>query len=293
MHLLIGEDVPRWIGRARDDDGPDIVAGECRLDGGEIDAVLEDPRSLTVRPRDRRSTGDEESLFDSLVRIADVLRTEREQDLATTAIGESPGQQVENLKERRLAPGGDRQVFGADRPTELVSQQARQRGEKPRIPLRRIVVAEHPVEPGSLVEQRLHPLSPQRLHRGHSCGIPASQHPHVGLDGHGPTEVIHQFEDAATGGELGSRGGEGKWHGMLPQQGHNGLWQVGLATRPRRPLGISIRLHPAKDWLPFGHLIDLHGPVQPVIGRDSDSDGQSQEPQPCSQVTLFGGLPER
>jgi hypothetical protein len=112
------------------------------------------------------------------------------------------GEQVKYLEECRLPAGRNRQVLRADLPAERLPQELRQRRQKTRIPLRRVVVPQHAVEAGPVIEQSLHPLPPDFLHRGHSCGIATTEHEHVGLDRHRPPQVIHQRQDTAAGGEL-------------------------------------------------------------------------------------------
>ena len=78
------------------------------------------------------------------VRVADVFRRDRQQDAAHRAVAARAGEQVEQLEERRLAAGRQRDVLWPDVPPVLGTQQLRECGDEARFAARRVVVADQP-----------------------------------------------------------------------------------------------------------------------------------------------------
>ena len=118
------------------------------------------------------------------------------------AVVEVAGEEIEEKEKGALTAIGDGEIFRSDRPTEFAPQKPGQSAQKPRIPLRRVVIDEHPVERVLLFEHPGHALAPDRLHLGNCGRISAAEHEHVRLDGHRAAEIIHQFEDAAARRQL-------------------------------------------------------------------------------------------
>src|SRR5690606_29023576 len=59
---------------------------------------------------------------DTLIRITDVFRHQRQQNFPIPPIGGATGQQIEKEKECRLPPAGYRHVFLADVPAEGIAE---------------------------------------------------------------------------------------------------------------------------------------------------------------------------
>ena len=163
------------------------------LHGGEINRVFENARAFALRPRDVRTTRDEEFAFDALVRVADVFRREREQHLAHTPAFEATCEQIKEIEKGALPAIRDREILRPDVPAKCALQQRCERGEEARISLRRIVVAEHPIQRGAVGDDCAHPLAQERLHLRHRRGIATAEHAHIRLDGHGAAEIVHEL----------------------------------------------------------------------------------------------------
>ncbi len=150
----------------------------------------------------RGPAGDKQIRFEALVRVADVFRRERQQNLPATPARKRAGKEVEQVEEGALTAAGDGDVLRPDRPPEFTLQQIRQRLNEPRVPLGRIVVGQHAVKGGAVGQEHLHALAQETLHARHNGGISAAQHAHLRIDRHRLAEVVHQLQDPAVGREF-------------------------------------------------------------------------------------------
>ncbi len=104
------------IGRARDADRAYVVR---HVESIEIDEVLEEP---VIEFVDRGGPREQHARREADVGVADVLRRQRQQDAAASAVGALAGEQVEQEEERRLAAARESDVAGRQRPAEFVAQ---------------------------------------------------------------------------------------------------------------------------------------------------------------------------
>jgi hypothetical protein len=187
---------------SRGGDGADVFAAQRFFHRGEVDAVFEEMAARASWPRNIRAAANKESLLQPLVGIADVLRGQREEDLAAASASESPGQQVKQTKERALAAGGDGDVLRADVPAEGALQQFGERFQETGVALRRLIIGQHAVEGLAGVEQFVHPIAEQGLEFGNRSRVAAAEHQHVWVNRHGAAQVVHELEDAGVRCEL-------------------------------------------------------------------------------------------
>ena len=122
------------------------------MSGVDFETVEIHPVFELVRSRhfDEWSDRTEQAAGHPLVRVADILRDQWQQDFATSAVRHRSCQQVEEKIKRGLPATGDRHVFRPDIPAKLTPEQSSHRFQKPWIAARRIVGREGAVKAAGL-----------------------------------------------------------------------------------------------------------------------------------------------
>jgi len=85
----------------------------------EIDEVLE---VTVIELVDPGGTREQHAWREADVGVTDVLRGQRQQDAAMSAVAALTGEQVEQEEERRLATAREPDVAGCHRPAEFIAQ---------------------------------------------------------------------------------------------------------------------------------------------------------------------------
>jgi len=155
--------------------------------------VLEPARTRRLHARRQAA---EEVRRQSLVRVADVLRHERQDDPPPrTPGGRVAGEHVEQGEERALGAGGDDEIVRRHGPAEFAAEERGQRVDELEVSLRRVVVEQGPVDRGAVVEQLAHAAPPHGLHLRDRGRASAAEHEHASAR-HRAAEVVHQPPDA-------------------------------------------------------------------------------------------------
>ena len=115
-NLLIGHHVARRIGRAGEADRTHFVRD---LQAVEVDLILEE---VILETSDPGTIGPKEILFQADLRIADVFRGKRQQDLFAAIVAATAGKEIEEVEETVLASVGEGNVLGPEIPPKLVSE---------------------------------------------------------------------------------------------------------------------------------------------------------------------------
>ncbi len=200
--LLAAEHVAGRVGRAGQAHRRDVGR---EMKPFKVHPVLEFVRAAGF---DERPAGGELALGKGLVRVADVVGHQREQD-AAAALRRVAGQQVEQQEEGVLAAWQHHQVFAADVPAAFAPEKGGEGLAEGRIARRRIVVEQHAVQGGFVRREGAQAFAPERLHLRDRRRLAAAEHAHAGIFGQGRAQVVHEFLDAARAGEALAKGGEG------------------------------------------------------------------------------------
>ena len=108
-----------------------------------------------------------------------------------------------------IATGHDDEVFFGSGPAALALEEGGHGAAEGGASAGRIVVDEGAVEAVGFDFEEVAPLiPPEGLHFGDGGRVAAAEHEHVGLGGHGLTEVFHQLLDATGASQFFTQGGK-------------------------------------------------------------------------------------
>ena len=197
-----GDDVAGGVGGAGEAEGGD-VGGESGAEAVEVDAVFE---GVVGEFFDGAGDGDEGVGVEGLVGVADVFGGDGEEDFLLAIV---TGEEGEEVEEGGLAAGHDDDVFFGAGPAALALEEGGHGAAEGGATAGRIVVDEGAVEAVGLVFEEVTPLiPPEGLHFGDGGRVAAAEHAHVGLGGHGLTEVFHQLLDATRASQFFTQRGK-------------------------------------------------------------------------------------
>ena len=154
-----------------------------------------------VGTRDRNSwtLSGEHTLFEALIRVADVFWHQWEQDLTHRAIRAPTTEEIEKKVKCRLAAGCDRDVFGTDLPAVFLAKKTSEIFNHPSVAARRIVDSQRAAKSGGLVENVAQTLTPDLLHFWNVSGIAPAEHEWRRTGARESiAEIIHEELDATA-----------------------------------------------------------------------------------------------